>query len=136
MEILLTILYVAVCLFLILVVLMQSGKAGDLASTFGGVSSQTAFGSRGTANVLSKATTACAVLFLFCAFALAVVSASRTGSALEEVGKEDALPRPAAEKTVPETGTPSAPAPEEAPAEAPPAESAPESPSGSPSESQ
>jgi preprotein translocase subunit SecG len=58
------------CLVLIIVVLLQSGKAADLAGAFGGAGSQTAFGPRGAANVLSKATTWCAVMFMLCAFAM------------------------------------------------------------------
>ena len=54
---LLTALHVVVCLFLIIVVLLQSGKAADLAGAFGGMGSQTAFGPRGSATLLSKATT-------------------------------------------------------------------------------
>ena len=54
---LLTFLHVLVCLFLIVVVLLQSGKAADLAGAFGGMGSQTAFGPRGSATLLSKATT-------------------------------------------------------------------------------
>jgi preprotein translocase subunit SecG len=97
MEILLTIIYVLVCLFLILVVLLQSGKAGDLASAFGGASSQTAFGARGTANLLSKATTICAVLFLVCALALAVLSAKKSPSILQDV--EETVEQPAESPT-------------------------------------
>ena len=97
MEILITILYVCVCLFLILVVLLQSGKAGDLASTFAGVSSQTAFGARGTANLLSRATTVCAGLFLAFALLLAILSSSQTGSVLDEVEESGVAPAPAAD---------------------------------------
>ena len=61
MFILLTIVHVVVCLFLIIVVLLQSGKAADLAGAFGGMGSQTAFGPRGSATLLSKATTISAV---------------------------------------------------------------------------
>ena len=57
MTILFTFIHVVVCLFLIVVVLLQSGKAADLAGAFGGAGSQTAFGPRGAANILSKATT-------------------------------------------------------------------------------
>ena len=53
MTILITIVHVIVCLFLIAVVLLQSGKSGDLAAAFGGQGSQTAFGPRGAASVLS-----------------------------------------------------------------------------------
>ena len=52
MIILLTIIHVIVCLFLIIVVLLQSGKAADLAGAFGGMGSQTAFGPRGTASTV------------------------------------------------------------------------------------
>jgi preprotein translocase subunit SecG len=96
LEILLTILYVIVCLFLILVVLLQSGKAGDLASAFGGQSSQTAFGSRGTADLLSKATTFSAVGFLVLALALAVLSARKSSSVLERVAPPQEAPAAAA----------------------------------------
>ena len=63
MYILLWIVHVIVCLFLIIVVLLQSGKAADLAGAFGGMGSQTAFGPRGSATLLSKATTISAILF-------------------------------------------------------------------------
>src|SRR5437899_7552268 len=64
METLLVILHVIVCLILIMVVLLQSGKAADLAGAFGGGGSQTALGSRGAATFLTKATTASAMIFM------------------------------------------------------------------------
>ena len=64
MVVLLTIVHVIVCLFLVVVVLLQSGKAADLAGAFGGMGSQTVFGPRGSATVLSKATTIAAALFM------------------------------------------------------------------------
>src|SRR5262250_855125 len=64
--------FVINCLVLIVVVLLQSGKAADLAGAFGGAGSQTAFGPRGAASVLSQATTWCAVMFMVCAMALAL----------------------------------------------------------------
>src|ERR1700747_3349631 len=79
---LLTSFFVMNCFVLIIVVLLQSGKAADLAGAFGGAGSQTAFGPRGAANVLSKATTWCAVMFMLCAFAMVV----RTDKAVEEGG--------------------------------------------------
>ena len=57
MIILLTVIHVIVCLFLVIVVLLQSGKAADLAGAFGGMGSQTTFGPRGSATLLSRATT-------------------------------------------------------------------------------
>src|SRR5271165_858652 len=74
---LLTSFFVLNCLVLIIVVLLQSGKAADLAGAFGGAGSQTAFGPRGAATVLSQATTWCAVMFMICALAL-VVRVDRT----------------------------------------------------------
>src|SRR5271165_6602428 len=79
---LLTTFFVLNCLVLIFVVLLQSGKAADLAGAFGGAGSQTAFGPRGAANLLSKATTWCAVMFMVCAMALVL----RTDKAVEEGG--------------------------------------------------
>lgn len=70
--ILLTILHVLVSFFLIIVVLLQSGKAADLAGAFGGMGSQTAFGPRGAATVLSKATTTAAVLFMLTSITLGI----------------------------------------------------------------
>lgn len=79
MIILLTTIHVIVCLFLIIVVLLQSGKAADLAGAFGGMGSQTAFGPRGAATVLSKATTIAAGLFMICSLGLAILH-TREGS--------------------------------------------------------
>lgn len=80
---LLTGFFVINCMVLIIVVLLQSGKAADLAGAFGGAGSQTAFGPRGAANVLSKATTWCAVMFMLCAMALVL----RTDRAVEQGGR-------------------------------------------------
>jgi len=71
---LITIIHVVICMILIIAVLMQSGKAADLAGAFGGVGSQTAFGPRGTANILSKLTTVCAILFMFTSLGLWILS--------------------------------------------------------------
>src|SRR5512134_1264990 len=79
MVILLTIVHVIVCLFLIIVVLLQSGKAADLAGAFGGMGSQTAFGPRGAATVLSKATTVAAVLFMVTSLTLAILATRSSG---------------------------------------------------------
>ena len=76
---LLTTFFVLNCLVLIIVVLLQSGKAADLAGAFGGAGSQTAFGPRGAATVLSQATTWCAVMFMVCAMALALRSDRTAG---------------------------------------------------------
>src|ERR1700686_3698537 len=77
---LLTIVHVLVCLFLIVVVLLQSGKAADLAGAFGGMGTQTAFGPRGSATLLSKATTASAVLFMVTSLSLSILATRRAGA--------------------------------------------------------
>lgn len=83
---LVTALHIVVCFFMIIVVLLQSGKAADLAGAFGGMGSQTVFGPRGTATVLSKATTIAAVLFMLTSMVLVILANNRapsTGSVLE-----------------------------------------------------
>jgi preprotein translocase subunit SecG len=87
MTILITIIHVLICFFMIVVVLLQSGKAADLAGAFGGMGSQTAFGPRGSATILSKATTIAAVLFMVTSVTLAILAtrgASTSGSVLEK----------------------------------------------------
>src|SRR5467141_1727144 len=109
---LLTSFFVLNCLVLIIVVLLQSGKAADLAGAFGGAGSQTAFGPRGAANVLSKATTWCAVMFMLCAMALVLRTDKAVGqgsSILEKVSKPAPKPAPATTPSAPAT-TPAAPA--------------------------
>jgi preprotein translocase subunit SecG len=65
--------YVIVCLFLIIVVLLQQGRAGDIASAFGGSSSQTVFGARSGATILTRITTVAAVLFMVGSVMLAIM---------------------------------------------------------------
>ena len=106
---LLTTFFVLNCLVLIIVVLLQSGKAADLAGAFGGAGSQTAFGPRGAASVLSQATTWCAIMFMVCALALAVrVDRAENGSSiLQQYSKPAPKPKPG----VPPAATPQQPAP-------------------------
>jgi preprotein translocase subunit SecG len=85
MTALLIILYVLVCLFLILVVLLQQGKGADLAGAFGGGGSQTSFGPRGTANIMHRMTTVSFVLFVVLSMTLAILSGKRHGSVMESV---------------------------------------------------
>src|SRR6202049_3609280 len=66
----LILLHVMICAVLIIVVLLQSGEAADLAGAFGGAGSQTAFGPRGAATFLTKATTWCAIMFMLSSMAL------------------------------------------------------------------
>jgi preprotein translocase subunit SecG len=109
---LLTTIHVIVCLFLVIVVLLQSGKAADLAGAFGGMGSQTVFGPRGSATVLSKATTIAAALFMVTSLSLSIM-ATRSGGSVPAIfdkkpikQKNDAAP-PAAGQTVPIQVTPS-----------------------------
>ncbi len=98
--------FVVNCLVLIVVVLLQSGKAADLAGAFGGAGSQTAFGPCGAANVLSKATTWCAVMFMLCAMALVLRSdkaVEQGGSVLQKVSQPAPKPAPATTPAMPAT---------------------------------
>src|SRR6201996_6550322 len=80
MLILLIIVHVIVCLFMIGVVLIQQGRSADLAGAFGGQGSQTAFGPRAAANVLTRLTTWSAVIFMCTSIALVVLFVRSTGS--------------------------------------------------------
>jgi len=83
---LVTVLHIIVCIFLIAVVLLQSGKSGDIAAAFGGMGSQTAFGTRSAATMLTKATTWAAVIFMLTSITLSVYAnrrAASSGSVLE-----------------------------------------------------
>jgi preprotein translocase subunit SecG len=122
---LLTGFFVINCMVLIIVVLLQSGKAADLAGAFGGAGSQTAFGPRGAANVLSKATTWCAVMFMLCAMALVLRTdraVEQGGSVLQKVSQPaKAAPAPKVPPTVPSStpasgGQPPAQPPAQVPA--------------------
>ena len=101
---------------LIFVVLLQSGKAGDLASTFGGATSQTAFGARGAQTVLSKATTISAIIFMFTSLGLSIFYTRQAGTTvmdgvetapvapLEQPVDNSGLPDWTQEETTSETG--------------------------------
>ncbi|MGB2603576.1 MAG: preprotein translocase subunit SecG [Candidatus Sulfotelmatobacter sp.] len=105
MIILVTIIHVMVCLFLIIVVLLQSGKAGDISAAFGGQGSQAAFGPRGAATALSKATTASAVLFMLTSVTLSIYSIKRGGpsSVLQGVKSAPVKTQPAGPAQAPKT---------------------------------
>lgn len=120
--------FVINCLFLIIVVLLQSGKAADIAGAFGGAGSQTAFGPRGAATVLSRATTWCAVMFMVCALALVLHTdkgVEQGGSVLEKFSKPTPKPvpvTPANPQTIPQPGAPQSSTPQtNAPASSAPA---------------
>src|SRR5215471_9348756 len=82
--------HIVVCIFLVIVVLLQSGKAADLAGAFGGMGSQTAFGPRGSATLLSKATTISFVIFIVTSMSLSILATKNAGlgtTVLEEQSK-------------------------------------------------
>jgi len=131
----LTIFHVIVCIFLILVVLLQQGKGADWAGAFGGGGSQATFGARGAGTILSKATTASAIIFMITSLALTILISQPGGSSVIREGAKQQQQQeapagqapvegqaPAAQpqqQTTPET-TPAAPAtPEKAPEKAP-----------------
>src|SRR5262249_35501569 len=91
---LLTIFHVIVCIFLILVVLLQQGKGADWAGAFGGGGTQTAFGARGAGTVLSKATTIAAVIFMITSLALTILITQPGGSSvIHEGAKQKQAPQ-------------------------------------------
>ncbi|HLK53219.1 MAG TPA: preprotein translocase subunit SecG [Candidatus Angelobacter sp.] len=79
---LITIVHVIVCAVLIVVVLLQHGKSADIAATFGGMGSQTAFGPRGTATVFSRLTTWCAILFMLTSMGLTFITSRHISSSV------------------------------------------------------
>ena len=82
MSSLLLIIHIIVCLTLILAILLQSGKSADLAGAFGGMGSQSVFGPRGVATILSKVATVCAILLMITSLALWILSAKGDRSVL------------------------------------------------------
>jgi preprotein translocase subunit SecG len=112
--------YVITCLVLVLVILLQQGKGGDIANAFGGGASQAAFGARSGATVLSRATTVGAILFVVCAITLGILGQRGPGSVLSGRGAPGATPPPAGATlpgttpppaAVPKPSNPAAPAP-------------------------
>jgi preprotein translocase subunit SecG len=112
---LLVTLHVVICGLLIIVIMLQSGEAADLAGAFGGAGSQTAFGPRGAATFLSKATTWCAIMFMLTSMALTMhvdKAVASTGSSVLQQFSKPAKPAAPAAPAVP---APSAPASTPAP---------------------
>lgn len=85
MTILLVVLYILVCIFLVLVVLLQQGKGADLAGAFGGGGSQTSFGPRAASNIMHRMTTGSFILFVVLSLALAILSGKKGSSVMETV---------------------------------------------------
>ncbi len=131
MEIFLIIIHVIVCIALIMIVLLQTGKGADMGAAFGGGGSQTLFGSSGASTFLSKATTGAAIIFMLTSLFLAYFSSNRpsSGSVITDtpapvedtaqppasVPEESATPQ--AEEPAAETPADTSQAPDESPAE-------------------
>ena len=106
---LVTVVHVIVCVILILVVLLQSGKGADLAGAFGGASTQTAFGSRGPASFLSKLTTGAAIVFMITCLGLSIIGTKREATSILDSTKGPTAPvskAPAPAKTQTQAPTP------------------------------
>jgi preprotein translocase subunit SecG len=91
------VIHILVCFFIIVVVLLQSGKSGDISAAFGGQGSQTAFGPRGAASALSKATTWSAVAFMLTSIVLSINSTRHSGpnSVLKGINAQPVKTQPA-----------------------------------------
>ena len=106
MDTLLVIVHVLVCLFLVGIVLLQHGKGADIGASFGG-SSQSLFGTEGPLPLLNKITTAVAVIFMVTSVSLAYISAhNSTGSVMEALTKEQAVPGVEVEEKAKELAVP------------------------------
>ena len=109
---LVTVIHVVVCIFLIIVVLLQSGKSADIAAAFGGMGSQTAFGPRGAATLLSKATTWAAVIFMLSSITLSIYASRRPStSVLGNIKTQPAKSAPQKPPTNLPTPNPTTPTP-------------------------
>lgn len=118
----LLIFHIMVCFVLAIVVLLQSGSAADLAGAFGGAGSQTAFGPRGPANFLSKATTWCAVMFMLTSMLLVVRQDNRLGSGGSSILQKFSKPAaPVKTPAAPPAKSPIVPPAQQPPAQQPPA---------------
>jgi preprotein translocase subunit SecG len=100
--------FVLICIFLVLVILLQSGKGGDVAAAFGGSGSQTAFGPRGAQKPLEKATIVAAILFMVLALLFSLPSFNGQRSVVTDEAPA-ATPSPTA--SVAPAAPPAAPAP-------------------------
>lgn len=112
MTVLLVIIHVFVSLFLIGVVLIQSGKGAEIGAAFGSASSQTIFGSRGPGSFLGKLTTAAAIIFILTSFSLAFFGKKGVGgTSVIPTQTEAPAPLQATEPAVPSAqSAPAAPA--------------------------
>ncbi len=113
MTLFLIIIHIAVCIALIMIVLLQTGKGADMGAAFGGGSSQTLFGSTGASTFLSKATTVAAIVFMLTSLSLAYFSSHQSDKSImmetQVTEKQQAAPEKAS-PTEPEKNQPSNPA--------------------------
>jgi preprotein translocase subunit SecG len=107
----LVVLYVFICFFLILVVLVQQGKGADIAGAFGGGGTQTAFGARGATTLLHKLTTGAFVAFIVLSLLLTVLQRHQRPSVMTKVPPKSAAQVPASKSAAPVVPVPAAPAP-------------------------
>lgn len=91
MGIILVIIYILVCLFLVMVVLLQQGKGADLAGAFGGGGSQASFGPRSSTNIMHRMTTISFVLFVVLSMTLAILSGKSRTSVMEDVQEAEPI---------------------------------------------
>ena len=117
MSIFLVVIHVLVCVALIMIVLLQTGKGADMGAAFGGGSSQTLFGSTGASTFLSKATTIAAVVFMITSLGLAYLSTHQSGGSLVSdtpaaVEQQDSASSQADTKPAESQETPPAPEPD------------------------
>jgi preprotein translocase subunit SecG len=121
MSVLLIFIHIIVCVVLIMVVLLQTGKGADMGAAFGGGASSTLFGSTGASTFLSKATTVAAIVFMLTSLALAYMSTNPTGkSVMTSAPAPVSAPatsetKPEPEQSVPQTAAPTQQQPESAP---------------------
>jgi len=98
MTTLLTILHVTVCLFLMLTVLLQSGKSGGMGAAFGGGNAATVFGGSGASSFLRRLTAGAATIFMLASMTLAFIASHNSGDALEKFGASEQEKATAKEK--------------------------------------
>jgi len=114
------VIHVIVCIALILIVLLQTGRGADIGAAFGGGASQTLFGSTGASSFLSKLTTGAAIIFMLTSLTLAYLSSRRpTASVMSDVPPitQEADQVPAETPGEAETPRPAVPAPAPEPAQ-------------------
>ena len=112
--------HIIVCLALIMIVLLQTGKGADMGAAFGAGSSQTLFGSAGPGGFLTKATTGAAIVFMLTSLGLAYLSGpGRTSSVMTDIPRAEQPAAPADLPATPATEAPAADAPAAPMAEAP-----------------